>query len=215
MATTAAASAAARNSTARSNKKLVAFVFFALLTLFVTAGKNQDVFTDPASKMMAHYRPALPFLIPHAFFAAIALFTALFQFSTRLRTRYLTFHRRLGYVYIACTFIGAPLGIAISLYAPTMGLLPASIVQAFGWTFCTGMALYCVRNGNISEHRRWMIRGYAFAMVFTVARAIIPLPPVLKMGELGVNVTVWTVLALAGFLPTLFLDWPKIRKASA
>jgi hypothetical protein len=67
-----------------------------------------------------------------------------------------------------------------------------------------------VRSGNIAQHRRWMIRGYPFAMVFTVARLIIPIPPVLAMGFAGIEMVVWSSIALAAFLPSIFLEWRSI-----
>jgi hypothetical protein len=74
----------------------------------------------------------------------------------------------------------------------------------------TAIALYCVRHGNIAQHRRWMIRSYPFAMVFTVSRMIIPIPAVLRMGVVGIETVVWTVIALAAILPNIFLEWPAI-----
>ena len=74
----------------------------------------------------------------------------------------------------------------------------------------TAIALYCVRSGNIAQHRRWMIRSYPFAMVFTVARVIIPIPPVMRLGLTGIEMVVWTTIALAAFLPNIFLDWRAI-----
>jgi hypothetical protein len=93
----------------------------------------------------------------------------------------------------------------------------ASVVQAFGWTFCTGVALYCIRTGNVQQHRRWMIRGYPFAMVFTVARIIIPIPPILRSGFVGIEIVVWSAIALAAFLPSVLLEWGSVvrRPASA
>ncbi len=211
MATTAAAPA--RVATTRSPKKLIGLTAFALLTIFVTFGKNHEFF-NPKSQIAQHFAPAMNFLVPHAIFAGIAIFAALFQFSTRLRAKYPGFHRKLGYVYVTCVFIGAPFGALISTRLTPNGLVPAGIIQAFGWIFCTAVALYCIRNGNVAEHRKWMIRGYAYAVVFTAARAIIPLPFVFKYGDFGILVTVYSCIALAGIVPTIFLDWPKVRKTS-
>ena len=55
-----------------------------------------------------------------------------------------------------------------------LSLADASGVQAFGWMVTTAIAFYCVRHGNITH---WMMRSYPFAMVFTVARLIILIPP--------------------------------------
>jgi hypothetical protein len=93
-------------------------------------------------------------------------------------------------------------------YGPS--LVAASSMQSFGWMSTTAIALYCVRHGNITQHRRWMIRSYPFAMVFTVSRMIIPIPSVLRLGVVGIETVVWTVIALAAILPNIFLDWRAI-----
>jgi uncharacterized membrane protein YozB (DUF420 family) len=193
----------------RSPAKLVFFIVFLLVTAFVTFGKNKDVF-NPASPMRQHYEPGMVWLIPHAIFASLALLMAVFQFSNRMRARYPGAHRKLGYAYVTCVFLGGPLAIPLAVKTGTPVLVAATVLQALGWMVCTGIALYCIRGGNIPEHRRWMIRGYPFAMIFTVARMIIPLPPVQALGATGIEIVVWTTIALAAFLPSLFLDWPAI-----
>ena len=47
-------------------------------------------------------------------------------------------------------------------------------------------------------------------MVFTVARVIIPTPPVFALGDTGIEVVVWSTIALAAFLTTILLDWRAI-----
>ena len=190
----------------KSQAKLTFFVLFGLVTVFVTYMKNQGFF-DPTSPTAQHYHPGFAFLLVHAFFGAIALLLGVFQLSNRLRARYLGVHRALGYVYIACVFIGAPMAVplAAGLGGPT--LVAAAVVQTLGWVVSTAIALYCVRTGNIVQHRRWMIRGYFFALVFTTARLIIPIPPILAMGEVGIEIVVWSCIAAAAFLPTIILDW--------
>ncbi|HEX6802404.1 MAG TPA: DUF2306 domain-containing protein [Terriglobales bacterium] len=193
----------------RSQTKLIGFALFAFATVFVTYMKNAHVF-DPSSEMAQHFAPVKWYLVPHAFFGALAMVMGLFQFSNRLRARYLSVHRFMGYVYIASVFISAPLGFPIARRIDNLSLAAASIVQAFGWIATTGIALYCIRRGNVAQHRRWMMRGYPFAMVFTVARLIIPIPPILKMGLPGVEIVVWSTIAAAAFLPSIALDWKAI-----
>jgi len=192
----------------RSRSKLVFFVIFGLLTLFVTYMKNARIL-DPTSEIAQHFAPVRWYLIPHAFFAGLAMLLGSFQFSNRLRARYLSVHRTLGYIYVVSVFIGAPIAVPLTMrYGPS--LVAASMVQALGWMLTTGIALYCVRHGNITQHRRWMIRGYPFAMVFTVSRMIIPLPPVLRLGVVGIETVVWTVIVLAAILPNIVLEWQAI-----
>jgi uncharacterized membrane protein len=193
----------------RSQGKLIFFVAFFALTAFVTYMKNAEIF-HAGSPIQQHFAPGMVFLIPHAIFAGIALIMGAFQFSSRLRSRYLKVHRVMGYIYITCVFIGAPIAIPLAMRVATPSLVAASAVQAFGWMLCTGIALYCIRNGNVQKHRQWMIRGYPFATVFTVARLIIPIPPVLRTGNTGVEIVVWSAIAMAAILPTVILELPTL-----
>lgn len=138
-----------------------------------------------------------------------------FQFSNRLRARYLRLHRALGYAYVTCVMVGASVAIPLAAKISTPSLVAASAVQAFGWMSCTGIALYCIRTGNIQQHRRWMMRGYPFAMVFTVARVFIPIPAIMRTGDLGREIVVWTAIALAAFLPNTLLEWRSIAPRPA
>ena len=197
-----------------SKLKLVFFLVFAALTVLVIVMKNPGFF-DPSSPVAQHFAPGLGFLLVHGFFGMLALALGALQFSNRLRARFLPWHRKLGYVYVVSVFVAGPAAILFSTKVGSASLLAASTVQAVGWMVTTGIALYCVRNGNLVQHRRWMIRSYPFAMVFTVARLIIPIPPILAMGEPGVEIVVWSVIAAAAFLPGIFLDWRAIKARPA
>ncbi len=203
------ASARAVQTRSRSQAKLIFFVIFFVLTAFVTYMKNSQIF-QPGSLIAQHFAPGRLYLVPHAIFAGLALIMGAFQFSNRLRARYLKLHRTMGYIYVTCVAIGAPVAIPLAVKVATPSLVAASVVQAFGWMLCTGIAVYCIRTGNIQQHRKWMMRGYPFAMVFTVARLIIPIPAVLRTGFVGVEIVVWTSIALAAFLPSVFLEWKSI-----
>jgi uncharacterized membrane protein YozB (DUF420 family) len=89
-------------------------------------------------------------------------------------------------------------------------------MQSFGWLVTTAIALYCVRRGNVSQHRRWMLRSYPFAMVFTVNRTVQVFVPFTRGGHPGSEALIWSTILLAAFLPTVFIEWPAIfsRKAT-
>ncbi len=130
-----------------------------------------------------------------------------FQFSNRLRARYLRIHRASGYIYVSSVFIAAPFAVPVAMKIDSLSLVAASAVQSFGWVVTTAIALYCIRQGNIAQHRRWMIRSYPFAMIFTVARLLIPIPPIFRLGFTGIEMVVWTTIFLAAFLPNVILEW--------
>ena len=194
----------------RSQKKLIFFLLFGALTVFVTYMKNAHVL-DPSSEIAQHFAPVKWYLVLHAFFGALAMLMGAFQFSNRLRARYLPVHRVMGYVYVISVFISSPFAIPVAKKIDSLSLTAASAVQSAGWMLTTAIALYCIRNGNIAQHRRWMMRSYPFAMVFTVARIIIPIPPIFRLGFPGIEMVVWSTIAAAAFLPSVFLEWPEIR----
>jgi uncharacterized membrane protein len=201
--------------TSRSAAKLVFFVVFFGLTILATYEKNARIL-DPMSPIARHYAPAKWYLPVHAIFGMLAMGLAAFQFSNRLRARYLRMHRLLGYAYVTSVFISAPFAVVVALKIPkTFSVVAANCVQSLGWVVTTSIALYCVRSGNIALHRRWMIRSYPFAMVFTVGRAVPLFVPAVRLSPSAGEAVFWLGIALAAFLPSIFLDWPATlpRKA--
>jgi hypothetical protein len=55
-----------------------------------------------------------------------------------------------------------------------------------------------------------MIRSYPFAMVFTVARLLVPIPPIFRLGFPGIEMVVWSTIVLAALLPNILLEWPAM-----
>ena len=54
------------------------------------------------------------------------------------------------------------------------------------------------------------MRSYAFAMVFIVVRAILAIPAIQQMGEVGFVSVVWSVIATACFLPSFVIAWQTL-----
>lgn len=198
---------AARSSSLKT--KHVMLVIFGLMTLFVFSTRDAQLL-DANSPLRQRYAPIPLMMLAHGVPGALALILGVFQFSSRLRQRYLQVHRVMGRIYIACVAISAPVAVAVAVALPIPSLTPAATIQALGWMVCTATALYCVRTGQIQQHREWMVRGYAFAAVFVVVRVVLAIPAVDRMGLLGVQTTVWTVLATACFLPSFVIAWQSL-----
>jgi uncharacterized membrane protein len=200
--------------TSRSPAKLLLFVAFFALTIFATYEKNARIL-DPTSPIARHYAPAKWFLPVHAVFGILAMGLAAFQFSNRLRAHYLRMHRLLGYAYVTSVFISAPFAVVVAFKIPKpFSVVAANCMQSLGWIVSTSIALYCVRIGNIALHRRWMIRSYPFAMVFTVGRAVPLFVPAIRLNASAGEAVFWIAVVLAAFLPTIFLDWPAMHPRS-
>lgn len=199
----------------RYGKAAFFLVFFAM-TIFAAYEKNSRIF-DPTSPIAQHYAPAKWFLPVHALFGIMAMTLPALQFSNRLRARYLRLHRILGYVYVTSVFIAAPFAILVSLkISRTFTSDAGNCVLSSCWFATTAIALYCIRKGNVTDHRRWMIRSYSFAMVFTVTRTIQAFVPFTRGGHPGSEALLWSSILLAAFLPNIFIEWPTIfaRKAT-
>lgn len=204
----AAPAAMARKSRSIQAKYVVLFVFAVMIGIvWITRDR---FLLDPNSFLRQRYAPIAPLMFLHGIPGAIALFLGIFQFSSRLRTRFLSLHRAMGRIYVGCVAIAAPAAVVVSTKLPIPTLTMASVVQASGWILATGTALYCVRTGRISQHREWMMRSYPFAAVFIVVRAIIAIPAVASAGMLGLAEVVWSVIAVACFLPSFLIAWQHL-----
>jgi uncharacterized membrane protein len=192
------------------------FVVFSLMTLFVFY-VYETPFLDPHSPVWQRVEPVKWWLLPHALAGAVALLLAPFQFSARLRRRSPRVHRILGRLYVAGVVISAPTAIPVVIILGPPSLVMAAIIQSGGWLVTTAIALYCVRKGDIRQHQEWMIRSYPFAMVFVLARVILAIPAVGALGELGLVSVVWSLIAVACFVPSLVISWRTLfqRRAAA
>lgn len=181
-----------------------------VLMMIVVWFTRDFMLLNAGSPLRQRYAPVGWLVLLHGFPGAIALLLGVFQFSTRLRQRHLQWHKVMGRIYVISTFIAAPVAVIVAVKLPIPTLLLASVIQATGWIVTTGTALYCVRTGQIQQHREWMIRSYPFAMVFVVVRAIIAIPAVARTGVLGLETVVWSAIAIACFLPSFAIEWQKL-----
>ena len=182
------------------------WIVFGLMTVFVLFTRDRALL-DRTSFLRQRYSVIPWLMLAHGIPGVLALLLGVFQFSSRLRHRYLQLHRVMGRIYVGCVAISAPVAIAVSISLPTITLTMASVIQASGWLVTTATGLYCVRTGRIQQHREWMMRSYPFAMVFIVVRAIVAIPAIARMGELGLATVVWSVIATACFLPSFVIAW--------
>ncbi len=106
-----------------------------------------------------------------------ALLLGPMQFSDRLRRRYTKLHRVVGRVYVAGALMGALLGAFIQYrfderLGDSQSFAIATIVDASLSMLTTAIALAFARSGKIQQHRQWMTRSYAIAIVFLEVRVI-------------------------------------------
>lgn len=105
-----------------------------------------------------------------------ALLAGPWQFSNRLRSKYLTFHRWLGRFYLIEVGLGSIAGLVMAFVSeeglPTHFGFGMLAVLWFG----TGLQAYrLIRRGDIEAHRCWMIRNFALSLAAVTLRNELPL----------------------------------------
>ena len=105
-----------------------------------------------------------------------ALLAGPWQFSEKLRTRALNFHRWLGRVYLLEVVLGSVAGFVMATVSEQG--LPTHLgfgMLALLWFF-TGLEAYrAIRRGNTVAHRHWMIRNFALTLAAVTLRNYMPL----------------------------------------
>ncbi len=158
-------------NSSRFKFKTAVWIFLGLTTLFVFITSEVLLVTD--YPMYHAYRLQViadrHLLIPHTLAGIFALLIGPINFSSRIRQRYLKFHRVLGRIYVISVFIGAATGVALASYRPGF---PGTCGQAAAWVVCTTAAFITARNRHVIQHRQWMARSYAVTFTFVSSRVL-------------------------------------------
>jgi uncharacterized membrane protein len=163
------------NTTAGQREKYLLFGVIAMMATYV-AVHNESFLINPNHPAWQHYEPFKWVLLPHGLAGALALMLAPFQFSERLRKKYTQIHRIAGRVYVGAVCVAAPIGVLIQHGGEAAGLprsfTAAATLQMSAWLVTTLVAWYCIRTGRKEQHRQWMTRSFAVALVFLEVRVI-------------------------------------------
>ena len=196
--------------------KYFAFAIIAVMTAYVLY-HNERFLLDPSHPVWQHYESFKWWLLPHALAGACALLLAPMQFSDRLRKRFTKLHRITGRTYVASTLILAPIGAYIQYLEEPLGVARsftiATAIFAAILMITTGIGLIFALKRNIPQHRQWMTRSYAVALVFFEVRVILgvtgwDIPPNSVLTE----TVVWSCVAfsvLIGDLANQVYEWPR------
>lgn len=162
-----------RSSWLRPKYFLAAFI--GLMYAYVVV-HNESFLIHPKAPVWQHYEPFKWWLLPHGIAGACAILLGPMQFSDRLRQRFTKLHRVLGRIYVGAVFIAAPLGFYIEFVQERTGaprsFSLAALTQATLWIVTTAIALVFILNGKVQQHRQWMTRSFAVALVFLEVRVV-------------------------------------------
>ena len=198
--------------------KYLLFAIIGLMLAYVTP-HDEGFLVHPKDPIWQHYEAFKWWLLPHGIAGACALLLGPMQFSDRLRNRFRKLHRVVGRIYVAGVFVAAPLGIYIQYFQERMGdprsFSIAAAVDAVLWMITTGIALAFILKGKAQEHRQWMTRSFAVALVFLEVRVIGGLGGWDNL-DIHTNETiVWSCLAFAILSADLVLQWEQLGCSSS
>jgi uncharacterized membrane protein len=160
---------------------------------------NESFLWHPHDPVWQHYEGFKWYLLPHGLAGACAIFLGPMQFSYRLRQRFTKLHRILGRFYVAGALIVSPLGVYLQYFDERIGgprsFTLAAAADAALLMITTSVAFFFIRQGKVQQHRQWMTRSFAVAIVFLEVRVITGLAG--WENPVATETVVWMCLAFA------------------
>jgi len=176
---------------------------------------DESFLVNRRDPIWSHYEPFKWLLLPHGVAGACALLLGPMQFSDRLRCRFGKLHRVLGRIYVAGVFIAGPLGVYIQYFeerlAESRSFTIAAMVDAALLMGTTGIALAFILKGKVEQHRQWMTRSFAVALVFLGGRVVGGVTGWENLGNHIDETIVWACLALSILSADLVLQFQELR----
>jgi hypothetical protein len=178
------------------------FAFIAAMSLYVLYHWERFLI-EPSNPVWQHYQSIGWWLLVHGIAGGSALILAPLQFSDRLRARFTKLHRLVGRIYVTGVFLLAPLGAYIQyvderLAGASRTFTIASTTDAVLLVITTGAGLLFALKRMIPQHRQWMTRSYAVALVFFEVRLILGVTALDQPFDFAIAETVvWICLAFA------------------
>lgn len=177
---------------------------------------NESFLINRADPVWQHYKPFRWWLLPHGLAGACAILLGPLQFSDRLRARFTKFHRVVGRIYVASALIVAPLGAYIQYFEERMGgprsFSIAALVDAILLMLTTAIAFTFILNGKVQQHRQWMTRSFAVALVFLEVRVVAGVTGWERIPG-AIETIVWSCLAFSLLSADIVLQVQELRRS--
>lgn len=194
---------------------LVAAAFVTRYVFRYYLNYSEASFTDPLHGA-ANYWRMRGWLMLHITSGMFALLIGPWQFSRRLRQRYLQVHRISGRIYLIAVTCGCVAACRLAMgttfgKAWSFGLL--GLVLA--WFTTSAMAYYAIRNRQVAIHKEWMVRSYVVTFAFVTFRAFNDFRPMSTWlpDQDRANVMIWACWAVPLLFTEVILQLRRIRQA--
>lgn len=198
----------------RSLSKQIFFVGVAI-AFAVAVWADEGFLVHARDPEWAHIAPFKWLLLVHGLAGLTAFVIGPFQFSDRLRRENIVLHRWMGRIFVGAVTIAASFAAYIGTHFEKPLVAAMQPAQAGLWLFATGMALACVLRGNIEAHKAWMMKSYAFCLIFVLSR--VPDAFGVTWTDARLSTFLWYLVALALIGPDVILTaralWRKRKRA--
>ena len=161
----------------------IATIFLALIGLAVATRRAvvlwhpgaMSAAKNPAASADAHFAERRALTLTHVLPAMLFMLLGPLQFVRGLRARNPQVHRWSGRVFLAASAIVGVSGLRMALGKTVGGLDEKSAVLLFGtfFLFALAKALWHALRREFTQHREWMIRGYAVGLAVATIRPIV------------------------------------------
>lgn len=145
----------------------------------------------------------------------IYLLGATAQLSSRIRSRAIRLHRRLGRFVLSAGILTGAFAIAVGLIMPFGGTTETIATVVFGTYFlaCLTTAFRAIRTRDVAAHRRWMIRAFAIGASIGTVRVLVGILQVFGRMALddAFGMAFWVSFLLHGIGAELWLGRGSIR----
>ncbi len=161
----------------------IAVIFLALIGIAAAVRRTVVLFfpptqagrQNPAQELDANFAGHRALTLLHVVPGFLFMVLGPLQFVTRMRSRYLWFHRWSGRVLVAS---GAVIGFSALAMSSKMAIgganeTAATTFFAVVFLFDLGKAFLHVRRREIAQHREWMIRAFAIGLAIATIRPIV------------------------------------------
>jgi uncharacterized membrane protein len=110
----------------------------------------------------------------HVLPGGLFLLLAPLQFSPRVRSQFIRFHRWSGRVLVLAALVAAATGLYFGLFMPFAGPGESVPIALFGGLLLYALpkAVIAIRRGQAARHREWMIRAFALALEVSTVRIV-------------------------------------------
>ncbi|AWW00801.1 hypothetical protein DJ013_04595 [Arcticibacterium luteifluviistationis] len=198
--------------------KKVTWYFFIFLCIVIGLYPLLYFFVDRSFGLLASKSPDLLkdtfwniAFYGHIIFGGLALLIGWSQFSLKLRTQHINWHKGIGKIYIISVLISGLCGIYIGFYA-TGGLISQTGFIGLGlvWLSTTLLGFKSIKEGNIKQHQNFMTFSYAACFAAVMLRIWLPLLTI----SIGDFIPAYRIVAWLCWVPNIIVAYfiVKLKK---